>query len=42
MSSIPDDVLISLAQEDWEGLELICDFISVELNGGVEMGRVLN
>jgi hypothetical protein len=42
MTSLPDDILVSLAQEDWEGLEMICDLISVELNGGKEMGRVLN
>ena len=42
MSSIPDDVLVALAQEDWEGLEVICGLLAVELNSGGEMGKLLN
>ena len=42
LESLPDDVLITLAQEDWEGLGVICDLLAVELNGGGEMGKLLN
>jgi hypothetical protein len=42
IDSIPDEVLATLAQEDWEGLEVICDLLAVELNGGKEMGKLLN
>ena len=40
--SLSDDVLVTLAQQDWEGLEVICGLLSVELNGGIEMGKVMN
>jgi hypothetical protein len=42
IESLPDDILVTLAQEDWEGLEMICDLLAVEFNGGGEMGKLLN
>jgi len=42
IESLPDDVLVILAQEDWEGLEAVCDLLAVEFNGGGEMGKLLN
>lgn len=32
--TLPDETLITLAITDWGGLEMICDWLSVELNIG--------
>jgi hypothetical protein len=29
---LPDDSLITLVKTDWGGLEMICGFLSIELN----------